>query len=154
MFVLVLTLCKLRLAVMGVLTRAQHAMDLFHTSEWPPVYEDALVHWLHYFSAPVHSLQSRGLFTMVITTSRHFMVRDLSKYISSLTAKKRVQHLKYVFYDFDQYINQPGVQFIPKSCKVRVSQAYWEQFRGGRQVRSWISCCAFTFRCLGINCDL
>lgn len=131
----VLTNCKLRFAVMGVLTRNQHAMDLFDTHEWPPVFEDALVKWLEYFSGPVHSLQSRGLFTMVITTSRHFMVRDLNKYISNLTAKKRVQHLKYVFYDFEQYINQQGVQFIPKSCKVRVSEAYWEQFRGGRRVR-------------------
>lgn len=62
------------------------------------------------------------------------MSREVNRYISDLTVKKRVQRLKYVYYDFTMYVEQPGVQLIAESGLVRVSKLYWEQFHGGRRV--------------------
>lgn len=117
-----------------VLTRAQHAIDLLKSDDWPSVYDHALVRWLQYFCAPLDTLKSKGLFNMVLTQCRHFMARDFEKYITDLAVKKRVQTLKYDFYAFKWYINRPGVQFKGENGKVRVSHAYWDQFHHGRRV--------------------
>lgn len=117
-----------------VLTRAQRAADLFISHEWPRVYDDVLAHWLQYFTTPLDTLQSRGIFNMVLTSCSRFMVRDFNKYISNLAVKKRVQSLKYEFYEFMKYIEQPGVQFAPEHGKVKVSPLYWDQYRAGRKV--------------------
>lgn len=117
-----------------VVTRAQHAMDLYKARDWPCVYDDALVRWLHYFTSPLDNLRSRCVFDFVLPRTRFFMSREVNRYISDLTVKKRVQRLKYVYYDFTMYVEQPGVQLIAESGLVRVSKLYWEQFHGGRRV--------------------
>lgn len=119
-----------------VLTRAQCQLNLLEGRRWPRVYDDVLMHWLHYFTEPLDSLESAGMFDLVLTQTRRFMVRDFPNYISNLAVKKRVQTLKYELYSFLLFVEQPGVHLNADTGKVRVSVEYWEQYKNGEQVPS------------------
>lgn len=121
-----------------VLTRAQRSLDLFHARSWPRAYDDLLVHWLNFFTGPLESLESAGLFDLVLTESRRFMVLDLNRYISNLVVKKRVQMLKCDLYAFLLYTEHPGVQLDPTKGKVKVSAAYWNHFQNGQPVSKFM----------------
>lgn len=116
-------------------TRNMLMEALFNGELWPNQYDDELMRLLDEHSSVIPTLQSRGIFNALLHYIYIEMKQKFGPSVTLSKLKKRVNHFRTKFIRFQEFINLPGVTFLPPLHTVRVDgDVYFAQFNALRQV--------------------
>lgn len=101
-------------------TRNQGIDAYFNPEDWSINDDNRLIYFLRLRSAHHRTLKSREVFNEVICEAQGDLSRTMKKEVTILHVKTRVQSLRGRFFDFQEYIKQPGITFDRNTLKINV----------------------------------
>lgn len=112
-------------------TRNEGIDTYFNSDGWTLSNDITLMHVLSVAAASYRTLSSMQIFNEVINQVHFDLDRLLPKKVTLLDVKARIRALRSRFYDFKEYITEPGVHFDPNNLRVSIDPAQYTAEHAG-----------------------